>query len=86
MLALKFKFDLDPPDCETEEQHMDGVLKPRVEVYLKVYWGGLVEEGAWGLDLCLEGMEYIGRRAIWSTSMVSSSTCAMQWEAGGRAL
>lgn len=63
---------------------MDGVLKARVEVYLKVHRGGLVEEGAWGLDLCLEGIKYTGRRAIWLTSMVFSSTCAMRWESGRR--
>lgn len=48
VLGLKFKFDLESPVCGTEEQHMDSVLIPRVDVYLKVHQDGLVEEGAWG--------------------------------------
>lgn len=48
MLIWKFKFDLEPPDYEAQEQHMDSVLKPKVDIYLKVYQGSLAEEGAWG--------------------------------------
>lgn len=37
MLGLKFKFDLESPDYEAQEQHMDSVLKPRVDIYLEVH-------------------------------------------------